>query len=241
METIAQPDLGTRFCSGCKEAKPATLEFFYRHKADKLQSWCKACHSRARAERHKNPGRVAPPRPTKGITGLPKACVKCGEFKPDTPEFFGPARKSLRADCRACERERHRKRQERVRAQRTPDEKEQVRQRQKEYAAKNFVALRANSHRHRALRRAVPGSWTGHDIRDLFIRQKSCCLYCGIRLGWRGAKWHIDHFVPISRGGSNFPENLVLACAFCNLSKHDKMPWEFMPEKFSPPDQQAAD
>lgn len=42
-----------------------------------------------------------------------------------------------------------------------------------------------------------------------------------------GDNFHIDHRIPLSRGGAHDPSNIVLACASCNLSKHDKMPWEF--------------
>jgi 5-methylcytosine-specific restriction endonuclease McrA len=33
--------------------------------------------------------------------------------------------------------------------------------------------------------------------------------------------------VPLSRGGSNGPENIVIACPTCNLAKKDKMPHEW--------------
>jgi 5-methylcytosine-specific restriction endonuclease McrA len=42
-----------------------------------------------------------------------------------------------------------------------------------------------------------------------------------------GDTYHVDHVVPISKGGSNDPSNLVVACAPCNLRKNDKLPHEF--------------
>jgi 5-methylcytosine-specific restriction endonuclease McrA len=47
----------------------------------------------------------------------------------------------------------------------------------------------------------------------------SPCFYCG------GRAQHIDHFVPLSRGGSHDLDNLVAACAACNLSKGAKLWW----------------
>lgn len=35
-------------------------------------------------------------------------------------------------------------------------------------------------------------------------------------------KAHIDHIIPISRGGDSTPENLRVLCRTCNLSKSDK-------------------
>jgi 5-methylcytosine-specific restriction endonuclease McrA len=40
--------------------------------------------------------------------------------------------------------------------------------------------------------------------------------------------YHVDHMTPLSRGGSNGPENLVCACRRCNLSKHNKTVPEFL-------------
>ena len=50
------------------------------------------------------------------------------------------------------------------------------------------------------------------------------CAYCGVdcRLNY-----HIDHKVPLIRGGGNNIENLALACPHCNYSKHDKTDVEF--------------
>lgn len=50
------------------------------------------------------------------------------------------------------------------------------------------------------------------------------CFYCGTRSG----EFHIDHAVPISRGGLEVWNNLVRACANCNLSKHTMTAEEFI-------------
>lgn len=42
------------------------------------------------------------------------------------------------------------------------------------------------------------------------------CAYCG------GLFEHIDHVIPVARGGTGWPANLRPACAACNLSKHAK-------------------
>jgi 5-methylcytosine-specific restriction endonuclease McrA len=33
----------------------------------------------------------------------------------------------------------------------------------------------------------------------------------------------VDHVIPIARGGSDDPENLIAACRRCNYSKQDKL------------------
>ena len=58
----------------------------------------------------------------------------------------------------------------------------------------------------------------------LYARQQGRCNICGKpvpnRLGFRTA--HIDHVVPLSKGGSNAFSNLQLTCAPCNLRKGTK-------------------
>ena len=44
------------------------------------------------------------------------------------------------------------------------------------------------------------------------------CVYCG------GSYEHLDHFIPLSKGGGHELTNLVPACANCNQVKNDRYP-----------------
>ncbi|MFD2093408.1 HNH endonuclease [Blastococcus deserti] len=46
-------------------------------------------------------------------------------------------------------------------------------------------------------------------------RYRGCCAYCGKRT----PRPHMDHVVPLARGGRHAPANVVPACAACNVSK----------------------
>ena len=70
---------------------------------------------------------------------------------------------------------------------------------------------------------AAEGSFTAEDITLLHEVQEGCCAWCSEPLN---GKYHVDHIIPLSRHGTNWSENLVLACAQCNLSKHDKLPFD---------------
>jgi len=52
-------------------------------------------------------------------------------------------------------------------------------------------------------------------------------LICGICKAMDGP-FHVDHKVPIARGGTKAPSNLWVLCATCNLQKHDMTVEEFM-------------
>jgi len=50
------------------------------------------------------------------------------------------------------------------------------------------------------------------------------CYLCG-KLIPKGRR-HVDHIMPLSKGGLHRPSNLAVACDTCNLSKYDKLPNE---------------
>jgi 5-methylcytosine-specific restriction endonuclease McrA len=78
-----------------------------------------------------------------------------------------------------------------------------------------------NEHR----RRNAPGSFNANDIKRMYEHQNGKCVYCSIDLS---GGYHIDHIWPISRGGTNYPENLQLLCPQCNLRKGAKLPEVFL-------------
>jgi 5-methylcytosine-specific restriction endonuclease McrA len=69
------------------------------------------------------------------------------------------------------------------------------------------------------------GSFTAEDIKEMLKRQRGKCIVCGMDIR---KNYHIDHIVPVSRGGSSNPNNLQLLCPRCNLTKHNKDNIEFM-------------
>ena len=53
---------------------------------------------------------------------------------------------------------------------------------------------------------------------EVLERDGSRCRYCNDENG----PFHIDHVFPVSKGGLDVIDNLVVACVPCNLSKSDK-------------------
>jgi 5-methylcytosine-specific restriction endonuclease McrA len=96
------------------------------------------------------------------------------------------------------------------------------------YNAANPEKVRLRDHRRRARLKGAEGAWVASDIVAIREMQKGKCAYCRKPLR---KKWHIDHIHPIAKGGSNWPKNLQLLCAPCNLSKKDKHPIVFMQER----------
>jgi len=47
--------------------------------------------------------------------------------------------------------------------------------------------------------------------------QGYCCWWCG---NYCGKSLHVDHIVPLARGGFHILDNLIGSCARCNRKKH---------------------
>lgn len=62
--------------------------------------------------------------------------------------------------------------------------------------------------------------------KHLTVRQryKFRCGYCGVSETDTGGQLTVDHFRPLSKGGSDDDDNLVYSCHRCNLYKGDFLP-----------------
>jgi 5-methylcytosine-specific restriction endonuclease McrA len=185
-----------------------------------------------------------------------RRCTKCGNEFPATAEFFhkNPQQKSgLNPTCKACKnafqraryvndeyhKERTRKWREQnrekaaghTRKYRTTDkgkaamkaayDTEYNRRRMAQWRRANPEKARAA---HLRVRHAGMGTVSAMDIATQHARQNGRCYYCGENLD---EKYHVDHVIPVSRGGLNEPSNIVLACPFCNVSKGARLPHEW--------------
>jgi 5-methylcytosine-specific restriction endonuclease McrA len=82
-----------------------------------------------------------------------------------------------------------------------------------------------NDRKRRAQKKGSGGSHTAADLRAIITAQGHQCANC--RADLRKVRKHVDHIVPLARGGSNDRRNLQYLCAPCNLAKGAKDPIEF--------------
>jgi len=95
----------------------------------------------------------------------------------------------------------------------------------KRWRANHKEYISARNRGTKARRKGAIGTHTAADIKAQYARQKGKCYYCHARVG---DTYHVDHVVPLARGGSNWPENLVISCPTCNMQKRDKLPHEWV-------------
>jgi 5-methylcytosine-specific restriction endonuclease McrA len=174
-----------------------------------------------------------------------KQCTKCKQFFPATKEFFHANHtqsSGFHPQCKICRskerKERYEINGELERAQMRDYAKNHSKkavERMREWKINNPKKLAEHNHKYhmnhkeqgrvnvtnRQARLAkAQGKHTAGDVLRLFKEQGGKCAYCGIELI---EKYHVDHIIPISRGGSNYPSNLAISCQFCNESKGAKL------------------
>jgi len=56
------------------------------------------------------------------------------------------------------------------------------------------------------------------------LRFQYRCAYCGVTEESTGGPLTIDHYRPLTKGGTDEPDNLIYACYKCNQYKHNFWP-----------------
>lgn len=69
------------------------------------------------------------------------------------------------------------------------------------------------------------GSVTKYSLDILLLVQGSTCFYCKKDLDFSiGRGVHLDHYIPLSKGGTHSITNVVWSCSTCNLQKGSVIP-----------------
>jgi len=62
---------------------------------------------------------------------------------------------------------------------------------------------------------------------NVYIRDHGCCMYCGKKVSL--SSFTFDHVIPKSLGGTQWWDNIVIACLRCNNEKGNKPVGKFKP------------
>ena len=89
----------------------------------------------------------------------------------------------------------------------------------------NPEAVKASDHRRRAVAKKLHVNYSRGLIARLLKLQKGMCPCCRQPLG---GNFHMDHIIPIARGGTSEDDNIQLLRAKCNQEKSAKHPIDFM-------------
>ena len=211
-------------CSKCSCTKLATVDFFSRSRTKQygLQAWCKVC-SRLNGKRwlRENPERHY---------------ENTRSYYEANKERLDAYRKGWREENREHLSKLAHIRYERNREQILANNKawkeanaEYYREYCREYGRRWLKANREKAQiRVRAYfsrKRGAAGTYTFEDIWEMYEAQDGLCAWCEMPTF---GKYHVDHFVPIVKGGDNSVSNLCVTCPTCNMRKHAKTPLQFL-------------
>ena len=251
----------TKICTMCHKELPAEKEFFYPSKTNKrnFRPQCRTCFKIIQKIYKENRKAKISYNTDPQIT---KLCNNCKQELPATLDFFysNPSGKFfLNSKCKVCDsktkqiyrqNEEVKKRElKRIQNYRNKFNKELC-QRSREYyektkksrsqKAKIYYGNHKDEYRLRAAKQRaikIKARIQGFDEHKFLEKIKNStvlhCYLCGKRIK-KGSLYHLEHRIPLSRNGSHSPWNISVSCAKCNLSKHDKTPWEYAPDRFQP-------
>lgn len=188
-----------------------------------------------------------------------KVCYTCKQEKPASDFYPHKASKDgLHPNCLPCETEKRYLRESRVSPEEKERRRQAKRdydvvynkkhKKARQVREKELYAIRredkikcaarwskANPARRRAIsqnykygRRAAEGAKiSSRELQDWIDSQDKVCVYCSSSCP---ESYHIDHIIPLAKGGQHCTSNLAIACPTCNLRKSDKMPEVFLSE-----------
>ncbi len=114
------------------------------------------------------------------------------------------------------------------------DNKEFFQEKSREWRKNNPHKVKEIAHRRICQLSKIEGKHTAKQIRELFNKQQcKCanCISCITLTPKMPNTLHLDHIMPISKGGTNNISNIQLLCKDCNLRKHAKDPFLWAQEQ----------
>lgn len=207
-----------KVCFKCGEYKNIGDFHVNRSKKDGRNITCKNCTKAYRMKK----GYINPKKDTHDKNG--KVCSKCGEYKIYSEFYKNHTHKDgFTGQCKKCRDEYgklYRQDKSNINYQTWNLIYENSNDRKKD---KNVNATKRRSHKYKV-------NFTEYERNEILDRDKWTCQCCEIKVHDRSTgnwntpdKAHIDHIVPISKGGDSSPENLQTLCRTCNLSKSNKV------------------
>lgn len=209
-------DTPLRICSKCKQSFPLTAEYWHKDGCNKT-GFCYACKECAK-QRARDWGR----------DNAEYASQKHKEYYAENKERVHKPYSERNAERIAANKRDWRKRNpDKVKKHKSESQKRNrpaANERIKRHYEKYPERRKAQTMIRIARKKNAPGKYTGQDINRMHEQQEGMCFYCGIRIYPHIPKdMHVDHVIPLTKGGTNYPDNLVLACQHCNQSKNNHL------------------
>jgi 5-methylcytosine-specific restriction endonuclease McrA len=166
-----------------------------------------------------------------------KVCGVCGISKPRS-EFWKKTRDVVQSFCKSCGTSVNKKNDQKYsdsnkerRKRYYENNKEEiikkVSQWNKNNPEKRVRYMTVENQKRRARKKQAGGSFVRSQWLKLLKEFGGKCVYCG-----SSVKMSMDHFVPLSKGGSHCHGNIVPSCMNCNSNKRENDPMDWVVKNF---------
>jgi len=197
-----QETIKTKFCNKCQTEK--SVELFYKDNREKdgLRYQCKECNrAYQQANRQANAEKIAEYQKAYQQANTEKLVYQKRAYYQANAEKLAEYQKAYQ--------------------QANP---EKIAERVKVYQKTPTYKASQKNARHKRRTITKQGDVTTQQLLDLTTKAKEC-YWCNTSL--KNKSTHIDHYIPLSKGGEHTLNNLVVSCSKCNLTKHTKDPIKF--------------
>jgi hypothetical protein len=200
-------------CTKCEREMPATLEYFGVEKRGKygLRSHCKQCCHIERQERY-----AADPQQSR-------------RWREANPELSRAYNREWARRARAADPEKFRESCRRYRNADPEKRRAEERARNARNIENRRLSKRVGEQKRRVAKDRSVDHHTPADVRNQHATQKGMCWWCDAPVG---NTYHVDHIIPLSKGGDNSARNICISCPTCNTSKGAKLPHEWSDRLF---------
>lgn len=189
-----------RTCTTCNISKPDTEEFFYSRKTQsgcrRQSPQCRECiKNKSREYRKNNPDKIR-------------------EYH---KKYYHHHAEKLREVSRVWNQENKERRREYLR-QKYAENPTPFKIRSKRYTVSNPIMLTLKNHRRRNSMLQAEGILTEEDWEIIKTVYGNLCAFCR-----KAKKLTIDHIIPVTLGGTHWPENIQPLCGSCNARKGNRL------------------
>lgn len=221
-------------CKTCKIDKPET-EFHTTGKNRTLKKECKVCINIKRQQRRKaNSDECKAQDKIRYQKDREKRLRQVAKYRQEHLEVIKQHKKSYRERNKEKLSQQHKKYYE--------ANKEHLREQAKKYyeankgslkeqkskylqTAKGRLAIKNGRSAYKARKYGTSDSSISLEaLAHLEQVQNSTCFYCKTPIVSSEPTTHLDHFIPLSLGGTHSISNVVWSCATCNLKKNNNLP-----------------
>ena len=155
-------------------------------------------HKKSKQWRLDNPDKIKAIEKRRYENNKEELLLKNKKYKQDNPEYFKKYRE---------------------------ENKEKIYETQKLWREENIDRVRFNERINSAKRRALKlsvddGTITRDSLKDIWNGK---CSICDRKIEYKNKLTHLDHIIPLSKGGKHSIHNVQWTCASCNQHKSDKI------------------